>query len=70
MTSVVDAQKNTTTFKYGEETKDLTGITTPKGKNFKYEYDDNHNVIKGTSASGRISRLIYDEKEISRKAVP
>ena len=62
VTSVVDVQKNTTTFKYGEETKDLTGITTPKGKNFKYEYDDNHNVIKGTSASGRISRLIYDEK--------
>ena len=41
---------------------DLTGVTDAKGSSFKYEYDNHHNVTKGTSAEKRVLYYQYDDK--------
>ena len=41
---------------------DLTGVTDAKGSSFKHEYDNHHNVIKGTSAEKRVLYYQYDDK--------
>ena len=38
----------------------MTGVTDAKGNSFKYEYDDQHRVTKGTSAQGVVYQFEYD----------
>ena len=38
----------------------MTGMKDFRGNEFKYEYDDKHNVTKGTSAQNVVYKLEYD----------
>jgi len=58
VTSVVDLQKQTTTYEYANN--NLTKETLPTGAELTYEYDSYHNVTKATSAEGQIYEFTYD----------
>lgn len=56
--SVVDLQKQTTTYEYTGN--DLTAEILPTGARLEYKYDDYHNVIEATSAEKLTYYFTYD----------
>ena len=59
VTSVVDLQKQQTTYEYTDN--DLTRVMLPTGAQMTYAYDDFHNVETATTQDGRVYSFEYDD---------
>ncbi len=70
LVSVVDLSKETSKFAYNSNNQ-LIQATTPKGANYKYEYDDNvtDRLIRAISPTGITNSIDYDENNNPIKSV-